>query len=352
MKRTYNKTAPLYKIVGKSGIIISIMLVLSVIFNISALIAPFYTAKVFLKDPYTFTLPHSVLVMWNHNFHLIAILIFSFSIVFPFFKLIVLFYTWFICKNTNRRKRLITIIGPLGKWSMLDIFVTVILMVLTNDQFLITSSLKIGIYFFLIAIFLSMTCALRLEVLMFAEGIKSRAAKRHFIQRIGNISSARRVSVFILLVLSLTALILAINIPIIKISDFFFSDNEYSILTSVFTLWSTTKVLTFFIFFTLILCPLLHIGGLMIMWLVKLRPRSNYKIERTLHIISVFNMLDVFCLALFIFITEGEELIVTQEKNGLYLLLVFLFCAYLIPVFIKGTHKNYIKYVARSIKKL
>ena len=342
MQNEDNKIATLYESAGRSHIIIPIMLVLSVLFNVSALIAPFYTAKVFLKSPFTFTLPHSVLLMWDHHFFFIALLIFSFSIVFPFLKLTVLFYIWFFCRNVNRRERLMARVGPLGKWSMLDIFVTVILMVLTNDRFLITSSLKIGVYFFLTAIFLSMTCALRMELFMFAQGLNARIHQRLFIQSMVHVSYARRISVFILLILSLTALVLAIHVPVIKTHDILFANSEYSILTAVPALWDASKILTLFVFLTLILCPLLHVSGLMIMWMGRLKLKSSYRIERFLQVISIFNMLDVFCLALFIFITEGGELIMTEARGGLHLLLIFLFCAYLIPIVIKGTHKNHL----------
>jgi len=345
MQNEENKTATLYESAGRSYLSIPIMLVLSVLFNISALIAPFYTAKVFLKAPYTFTLPHSVLLMWDHHFFVIALLIFSFSIVFPFLKLTALFYIWFVSKNANQRERLITIVGPLGRWSMLDIFVTIILMVLTNDRFLITSSLKIGVYFFLIAIFLSMTCALRMEILMFAHGVKSRANKRLFIQRIGKVSYLRRILVFMLLILSLTALLLAVNIPVIKTNDYFFANNEYSVLSALPALWDASKILSFFLLFTLVVGPLLYVLGMMVMWMGRLEARASYRLERFLYFISTFNMLDVFCLALFVFITEGGELIMTEAKTGLYLLIVFLFCAYLIPVFIKGTHANFLQYL-------
>jgi len=350
MQNEDNKTATLYESAGRSHIVVPIMLVLAVVFNVAALIAPFYTAKLFFNSPYTFTLPHSVWMLWEQHFFFIALLIFSFSIVFPFLKLTALVYIWFVCRNANKRERLITIVGPLGKWSMLDIFVTIILLVLTNDRFLITSSLKIGVYFFLTAIFLSMTCALRMETLMFARGIKSRVHKMLFIQRIGNVSYARRIAVFVLLILSLTSLVLAVNIPFIRTSDFFFANNEYSVLTAVPALWDASKVLTCFVVFTLILCPLLHVAGLMIMWAGRLKPEFSYRIERCLHIISIFNMLDVFCLALFVFITEGGALIMTEAKSGLYLLLIFLFCAYLIPIIIQGTHKKYLQYIKQPIK--
>ncbi|MBU0714877.1 MAG: paraquat-inducible protein A [Verrucomicrobia bacterium] len=350
MQNEDNKTATLYERAGRSQVVIPIMLVLAALFNVAALMAPFYKAKLFLNPPYTFTLPNSVWMMWEQHFFFIALLIFSFSIVFPLLKLTTLFYIWFFCRNANKMERLITIVGPLGKWSMLDIFVTIILMVLTNDRFLITSSLKIGVYFFLAAIFLSMTCALRMETLVFAQGIKSRVRKMLFIQRMGNVSCVRRIAIFILLVLSLTALVLAINVPVIRTHDFFFANNEYSILSAVPALWGASKVLTYFVVFTLILCPLLHVAGLMIMWVGRLKPEFSYRIERFLHVVSIFNMLDVFCLALFVFITEGGELVLTEAKSGLFLLLIFLFGAYLIPIIIKGTHENYLQYIKQPIK--
>jgi len=345
---TQNNNSPtLHECSGKKSIFIPIMLIASLLFNISALIAPFYTAKFFMKAPYTFTLPNSVLLMWNHQLLLIALLIFAFSIVFPFLKLGILFYTWFFCRDSNKRERLITFIGPLGKWSMLDIFMTIILIVMTNNQFLITSTLKIGVYFFLTAIFLSMTCALMIETSIFGKRMKAIPSKKLFIQKIEKVSALRRIFVFLLLAISLITLIMAVNFPIIKIDDFFFADNQYSIVTSAISLWNTSLLLFFFVCFMLILCPLLHILALIILWTTNLKFQNNYRIERFIHIISMFNMLDVFCLALVIFISEGSQLIVSKEESGLFILLVFLLCTYLIPIFIKGTHKNYLQFIKK-----
>ena len=218
---------------------------------------------------------------------------------------------------------------------------------MTNEQFLITSTLKIGVYFFLTAIFLSMTCALIIETIVFRKGIYSLSNKKIFIQRFGKVNITRRVCIFLLLMVTFIALVMAINTPIIKINDFFFANNEYSIFTSEITLWNTSLLLTFFVLFTLILCPILHILGLIVLWTIKLKPENNYRIERFIHMISIFNMLDVFCLALLIFISEGTQLIVTKEKPGLYVLLAFLACTYLIPIFIKGTHKNYLQFIKK-----
>ena len=342
-----NNVETLRKNVGKSGIIISIMLILSLIFNVSALLTPFYTAKMFMTAPYTCTLPSSVLLMWNHHLLLIALLIFAFSIVFPFFKLGILYYVWFFSKDKEQRENLITFIGPLGKWSMLDIFMTIILLVMTNDQFLISSTLKIGVYFFLAAIFLSITSALIIETKIFGRRIKVIVENGPFIKSFWNVGIIKRIMVVLLLLAALFTLVMAINTPIIQINDFFFADNQYSIITSIVTLVNTSLALTIFAIFTLILCPIFHLLGLMVLWIVKLKAQNSHRIERFVHIISIFNMLDVFCLALLIFISGGSELIVTHEKNGIYVLLIFLLCVYMIPVFINGTHKSYLLFIRK-----
>ena len=347
MNNQSNYIETLKKSTGKSGIIVSIMLILSLIFNITALLTPFYTAKMFMAAPYTCTLPSSVLLMWNHHLLLIALLIFAFSIIFPFFKLGILYYVWFFCKDKEQRENLVTFIGPLGKWSMLDIFMTIILIVMTNDQFLISSTLKIGVYFFLAAIFLSITCALIIETKIFSKRIKTIADNEPFIKSFWKVGIIKRIMIFLLLLIALFTLVMAINTPIIQINDFFFADNQYSIITSIITLGYTSLALTFFAVFTLILCPLAHLLGLMVLWIVKLKARNSHRIERFIHVISIFNMMDVFCLALLIFISGGSELIKTQEKNGIYVLLVFLLCVYMIPVFISGTHKSYLLFIKK-----
>ena len=86
--------------------------------------------------------------------------------------------------------------------------------------------------------FLSMMSALVIEARIFSESIKFVSTKRHFLDSFWDISISRRVLILILLIVALTTLIMAINTPIIQINDFFFADNEFSIMTSLLTLWN------------------------------------------------------------------------------------------------------------------
>ncbi len=106
-----------------------------------------------------------------------------------------------------------------------------------------------------------MTAALRIEIWTFAQGVKAQACNRPVSQNNGQVGHVRRILVFMLLILSLTALVLAVNIPVIRTKDFFFANNEYSVLTAVPALWDASKLLTVFVFVTLIFRPVAACRG-------------------------------------------------------------------------------------------
>ena len=109
------------------------------------------------------------------------------------------------------------------------------------------------------------------------------------------------------------------------------SDKSYSIFTTFIYLWDKSLVLMIFVLFTLMICPFFHILGLVIIWLGNLKVKYYFEIEKVIHIISKFDMMDVFLLSLLLFMTEGKWLIATERQFGLTMLLVFLFSTFLIP---------------------
>ena len=338
MSNIESTTKPLYK---KGSIFVSLMLAISVICNIIALITPFTKVNQLLMPSIILTLPGSVLLMWNDGLYFVAVLIFFFSLLFPFIKLGVLLFIWFFCKSAKLRRKLIYCVEPLGKWSMLDVFVVCIILVLTNKQLLVASEIQIGVYFFLIAVFLSIFCALKIEALTLQKN-NTEYDKRCTIIRLANMDYFDRGIVATLFLISLTSLVLAVNVPFLKITDLLLSDRTYSIFTSFIYLWDKSPVLMIFVLFTLIVCPAVHILGLVVVWLGELQVKYYFRIEKIVHVISKFDMMDVFWLSLLLFMTEGRWLIATERQFGLTMLVVFLFSTFLIPIALKGTHKKFI----------
>lgn len=142
---------------------VPLMIVLSAGLNIAALLLPFMETKqlIFFQDIYT--LPHSVWMMWKNGYYLLAAIILCFSIVFPFLKLGSMTLLWFMRFDDAERAKYLSILSFLGKWSMLDVFVVALLLVLTESKTLLQATPRIGVYLFAAAILISMVTSFLID---------------------------------------------------------------------------------------------------------------------------------------------------------------------------------------------
>lgn len=94
---------------------------------------------------------------------LLAIILFAFSVVFPNAKLVGLLGVWFVPLEEARRARIIRWVDILGRWSMLDVFVVAVMIVLTQSKSFLDAEARAGLYVFSAAVALSMVMTLEME---------------------------------------------------------------------------------------------------------------------------------------------------------------------------------------------
>lgn len=128
-----------------------------------ALTLPFMSIEklVFWQDH--FTLMASIKGMWENEHRFLAAIIFLFSIVFPFAKLIALAVIWFTPMKHDHRKPALHWLGVLGKWSMLDVFVVALVIVMTQSKGFVDAEANSGLYVFSAAILLSMLVSILVD---------------------------------------------------------------------------------------------------------------------------------------------------------------------------------------------
>ena len=97
-----------------------------------------------------------VVALWEDNEILLALVLFFFSMVFPIAKLSALSVIWFMALPEEQRERLLRWLEVLGKWSMLDVFVVAILIVLVKLGPLAKVEPRSVVYVFAAAIACSM----------------------------------------------------------------------------------------------------------------------------------------------------------------------------------------------------
>jgi paraquat-inducible protein A len=116
---------------------------------------------IFWKNDYSvFT---GIIGLFNDGQLLLAAVLFFFSMVFPFAKLAALMALWWLRFQEARREALLHWLGILGKWSMLDVFVVSILIVLVKLGPLASVKPQPGLYFFCAAILASMLTTVYVE---------------------------------------------------------------------------------------------------------------------------------------------------------------------------------------------
>ncbi|MBC8010446.1 MAG: paraquat-inducible protein A [Burkholderiales bacterium] len=286
------------------------LLVVSLACNVAVLFAPFMQLRIGLGSS-DYTLMRSVQMLWDSGLGVLAILVFAFSVVFPFAKLGVLSAVTFSSRVTPRHQAWLANVERAGKWSMLDVFLVCLILTLTSGQMLVGAEPRVGIPLFVAAILLSLTAG---EVLSVAVG-------RHPVAPRGRPSGA---SGFWLAFAGL-ALAAAVSLPFLSINDWLLANRSYSIATLGATLareggWLPALLAWGF----LIVTPLLHWTASLRWWRRMRRGEDATAAWLRRKAYARWSMLDVFGLALAIFLVEGDYLMKTEVRWGALLLVASL----------------------------
>jgi paraquat-inducible protein A len=290
--------------------VIFALLAASLVCNAAAMLSPFMDLRVgAFSEPYSLT--RSVKMMWSQGLYVLAVLVVGFSVFFPFAKIGVLAWVAGGRALDARRRRWLGVVEMLGKWSMLDVFLVCLILTLTSGQIMVGAKPLIGIPLFVAAIFLSMLSG---ELLT--------GALRHEVAASPHRPSAQTGAY---LLLQGIALLGTLTLPILRISDWKLADHTYSVLTVVPTLWAKNSpvsavVVTAF----LLLAPLVGWLATLRHWWQQRADRPCTRSHALANLLQRWSMLDVFGLALAIFLIEGDYLMRTEVRWGAACLVMML----------------------------
>ena len=278
--------------------------------NVAALLTPFMNLRIgFSTKPYSlFT---SVDMMWSTGLYVLAVLVVGFSVVFPFAKLAIL--TWVASGDTldSSRQHWLAAVERLGKWSMLDVFLVCLILTLTSGQLMVGAEPLIGIPLFVVAILLSMVAGEKLTASLPHDDTEAHA------------KPPLRAGVYLLL--SALALAGTLTLPFLRIHDWKLSDHAYSVVSVVPTLWNEDSHLSAAIVaLFLIVTPALAWLASARWWWCRRADRPAPLSHARARLMRRWSMLDVFGLALAIFLVEGDYLMKTEVRWGALFLVAML----------------------------
>lgn len=303
---------------GSWGYAVVVAIAVALALQVTALCVPFMQISKFLSGTTTYGLLLSVKLMWDAQLYVIAILIISFSVVFPFLKLCGLMVAWMILPASPTRAKLIRLLGLLGKWSMMDPFCVILLIAIAENQWAVGADTELGIYFFLCAVALSMTLSLIMLHCDRATRPSAPASSKAAFPLAAK-SGVEGALVPLSLLISIVALYLALQIPFLQVDQFLLTSNTFGVLKVCVQLWTNSHLaLAILAWVGLVVVPAVTILLECWTWIWPATVAQHITRRRFVDGVYEWSMLDVFSLALVLFLLEGSDFIKTEVRQGLW----------------------------------
>ena len=134
---------------------------LFILASFSLLVWGLFTPVIALKQlvlwENVFSIVSGIINLYEDGHYILSSVILFFSIVFPTAKLMTLAVIWFVKLDKKQRSWALHWLGILGKWSMMDVFVVALMIVISkaSGPFLNADS-RYGIYIFGLSVVLAM----------------------------------------------------------------------------------------------------------------------------------------------------------------------------------------------------
>ena len=272
--------------------------------------------------------PYSILkviqMLWDHGLYPLVILVLVFSVLFPPIKVTLATMSMFKPMTVEGRQRLLGTLGQLGRWSLLDVFVALLLIIITSKQSLTSTTVSIGLYAFLGAILLSMSSVAILQEINRRLVLRSSPPVYESHLRPMLQDGGWRVwAVVPLLIVSVAVLMLAVHLPLFQIDKFGLMSNTWSLWAAIMELRSQHVGLHLFsvvMFMYLCAAPALLVLVALLVLLLPIRQCWQRRLYVIMHNVYEWCMLDVFVLALLLYLSEESTFAELDLKLGAWFL--------------------------------
>ena len=145
-------------------IIIDLLLWISLITLAVGIFSPVMTFKKLIFYKNTFSIHSGLTTLFKEGEYILFLIIFVFTILFPTVKIILLVLIHYLgFWPHEKRKRLLHYLSLVSKWSMLDVFIVALLVVIVRLGITGRVEVRWGIYVFAVSVILSTLATQRLS---------------------------------------------------------------------------------------------------------------------------------------------------------------------------------------------
>jgi paraquat-inducible protein A len=151
----------LVKIHPRAGWAIVAMLLLALIFFAMGIFRPFTSVTKLWLFENQISVYQGLIVLWQSSELFLFLILFVFTVIFPFVKINALLAVWLYPKlDQEHARKLFAFVASLGKWSMLDVFVVAILVLTVKSGGLASIKVEDGFFLFFLSVMLTQFASL------------------------------------------------------------------------------------------------------------------------------------------------------------------------------------------------
>lgn len=252
----------------------------------------------------TFSVISGILGFLREGNVLLALMLLSFSVLFPIVKLLAILVLWFVPCDEGFRARVVFWLKVLGKWSMLDTFVIAVMIGAIELGILTEAVAERGIYVYFVAIFLSLVTTFLLARLVREPetGLEPPGLPGLPVTALGAAAYG-----------------IGLSLPLMTVEKWWFWENEYSVLSGLQRMAREDEwVLLFAVLAFVVVLPTGRFLGMLALRIF--RPRGARPV-RWLLALDKWSMADVFLLAFLVVVTKLGGLAEVTPRAGMWLLL-------------------------------
>jgi paraquat-inducible protein A len=153
--------AALVKAHPRAGWTIVVLLVASLGFFIAGIFLPFTSVTKLWLFENQVSVYRGLIVLWKAGELFLFLILFVFTILFPFVKINSLLGLWLWPRlEQEQARRMYHFVSNLGKWSMLDVFVMAILVLTVKSSGVANIQVGAGFFLFFVSVMLTQTASL------------------------------------------------------------------------------------------------------------------------------------------------------------------------------------------------
>jgi paraquat-inducible protein A len=304
--------------------LVGFMLLLSATLNVIALTpgVPFLEIDTIvlpsLAGPYSILMV--IQLLWTHGLYPLVVLVIGFSVIFPPVKLVLVTVSILKPMTMARRERLLSTLGHLGRWSLLDVFVSLLILLVLSKQGFVGVGVHYGLYCFLLAIVLNMSAGTILHEMCRRHVPEVRLPKDH-VRPLITQSGWQGVVATVLALMAIVMIYRAFSQPLFQINEFGLVSNIWSLQSGIeYLLTNNLRVFAVIMLIFLVIAPLSVIFLLVVSLYMPLPRRWRRRCYLLTRYVAEWSMLDVFALAMVLYLSEQSNFVPLLIHKGTWFL--------------------------------